>query len=75
MLGEKAGLFAANPRAFRFRLGRCGFSAAIPTREERAKLGIGNSYLKQDGTIEMQKRLTCFKTICLAKLITTAKLV
>jgi hypothetical protein len=26
------GLFAANPRAFRLRLGRCGFSAAIPTR-------------------------------------------
>jgi hypothetical protein len=30
------GLFAANPRAFRIRLGRCGFSAAIPTRKERA---------------------------------------
>jgi hypothetical protein len=37
VLGEKAGLFAANPRAFRFRSGRCGFSAAIPAREERAE--------------------------------------
>ena len=34
--GLRAGLFAANPRAFRFRLGRCGFSAAIPARKERA---------------------------------------
>jgi hypothetical protein len=34
--GFRAGLFAANPRAFRLRSGRCGFSAAIPARGERA---------------------------------------
>jgi hypothetical protein len=30
--GVQVGLFAANPRAFRLRSGRCGFSAAIPAR-------------------------------------------
>ncbi len=34
--GVQVGLFAANPRAFRLRSGRCGFSAAIPARKVRA---------------------------------------
>jgi hypothetical protein len=41
MLGLRAGLFAANPRAIRYRFGRCGFSAAIPTRKECWNLGLG----------------------------------
>jgi hypothetical protein len=69
--GEKAGLFAANPRAFSLTLRPLWVFRCYPCPETACGY-LGFSGLNPDFALEIHKRLTRCKSICMAQLIKTA---